>query len=217
MSTSPLQDVRRDLSASWVNFNDLHHRRSASSNIAGSWCMSASSETRSSSSSPKVQRPRTSHWRNNRNMMTPRAERVPAIVGVRKPLLIVDPLLFPEEDSQDLRNCKRVPAQILAVDARVKQVRSNTPAGPPPTPAPQRLPTPDLPELECDVFCDCCATQKKPQSTKEVMVSREKTGRKRETALIDELDMRALSLQQSLGERYSYLCMTSAGLQWRQR
>lgn len=30
--------------------------------------------------------------------------------------------------------------------------------GPPPAPRPRRLPTPDLPELKCDDFCDCCYT-----------------------------------------------------------
>lgn len=28
--------------------------------------------------------------------------------------------------------------------------------GPPPAPRPRRLPTPDLPDLKCEDFCDCC-------------------------------------------------------------
>jgi len=31
--------------------------------------------------------------------------------------------------------------------------------GPPPAPRPRRLPTPDLPDLKCGDFCDCCYTQ----------------------------------------------------------
>jgi hypothetical protein len=30
--------------------------------------------------------------------------------------------------------------------------------GPPPAPRPRRLPTPDLPDLKCEDFCDCCYT-----------------------------------------------------------
>jgi hypothetical protein len=31
--------------------------------------------------------------------------------------------------------------------------------GPPPAPRPRRLPTPDLPDLKCGDFCDCCYTE----------------------------------------------------------
>jgi hypothetical protein len=31
--------------------------------------------------------------------------------------------------------------------------------GPPPAPRPRRLPTPDLPDLKCEDFCDCCYTE----------------------------------------------------------
>lgn len=30
--------------------------------------------------------------------------------------------------------------------------------GPPPSPRPRRLPTPELPDLKCEDFCDCCYT-----------------------------------------------------------
>jgi hypothetical protein len=182
MSASPLQDFQKNLAASWFDSNDLRHQQATLGQATGSLCTSAPSAMRSSSSPPKTQRLGTSCSRNNRSMTAPRAKRAPASVDVRKPILIVDPPLFPTEDFQDVHNCRQMPAQVLTVNAHVKREENNTPVRPPPTPLPQRLPTPDLPELENDIFCDCCTTQRSAiKSTKEVMVSREKAGRKRET------------------------------------
>jgi hypothetical protein len=180
MSASPLKDLQKGLAVGWVNANDLHLRRQTSCGMTGGWCSSASGVTRNSSSSPKTQRPRTSHSRNSKSMMSPREKRIPTAITPPKPILIVDPLLFPEEESQDLCNCRQQAAQVLTVNAHAKQAENRNPVRPPLAPAPERLPTPDLPELECGSFCDCCWCSA-TQATKEVMVSREKTGRKRET------------------------------------
>lgn len=45
--------------------------------------------------------------------------------------------------------------------------------GPPPAPRPQRLPTPDLPDLKCEDFCDCCyeGTVSKMDAQRKIVVS----------------------------------------------
>ncbi|KAH0556290.1 hypothetical protein GP486_005786 [Trichoglossum hirsutum] len=180
MSASPLQDFQKSLLAGWVDPNGLHHRRPAPSHTAGPWCAPASGVVCSSPSSPQPQRLRTPHRRNNRNVIAPQAKEASMIIDRRKPILMVDPPLFPVEESEDLRNCQQMPAQVLTVNASVKQTEAKIPKCPPPTPSPQRLPTPDIPELESDIFCDCCSNKSTTQNTKEVMVSREKARRKRE-------------------------------------
>lgn len=48
---------------------------------------------------------------------------------------------------------KRSTATPSSDDGRIQSRRVRTP---PPTPKPQRLPTPDISDLECDIFCNCC-------------------------------------------------------------
>lgn len=48
---------------------------------------------------------------------------------------------------------KRSVATPSSDDGRIQSRRVRTP---PPTPKPQRLPTPDISDLECDIFCNCC-------------------------------------------------------------
>ena len=48
---------------------------------------------------------------------------------------------------------KRSTATPSSDDGRIELKRVRTP---PPAPKPQRLPTPDLSDLECDIFCSCC-------------------------------------------------------------
>jgi hypothetical protein len=191
MPVSPLQDLRKGLPASWVDSNSPHHRRPTFSHIAGPWCVSAPSVACSSPSPPQPQSPRTPRKRNNGNVMALQAKGASTNFDLRKPVLIVDPPLFPMEESEDLRNCRQTPAQVLTVNAHVKQIESKIPSCPPTTPSPQRLPTPDLPELDCDIFCDCCANQTTVQSTKEIMVSREKTKRKREIVYLSMIYARS--------------------------
>lgn len=51
------------------------------------------------------------------------------------------------------RTNKRSTATPSSDDCRIESKRVRTP---PPAPRPQRLPTPDLSDLECDTFCNCC-------------------------------------------------------------
>lgn len=177
MSAPPLSGSWTAIPVGWVNANDLHHRRPTSGNAPDPGCAPTYRVTYGPSSQSKARRHRSSHSRSDRNSVLPREKNASITVGLQKPVLIVDPPLFPEEEPRGFHNCRQPPAQLLVVKAHVKQLENGTPTHPPPAPRPQRLPTPDLPELECGIFCGCCPTQNK----KDIMVSRENNGRRRET------------------------------------